>query len=188
MYARIFLNFALHIHLHEAEMLRITQKLQRKEVKKNTMLLNAGELCRNVYFTNSGCLRVFNPDKNGQEHNVLFCPENWWATDMSSFSTQKPALYSISALEDSEVIYLSYTDLEQLYIDVPKLERFFRILTQNGFYLFQKRLTANLSKTAEERYALFGRQYPGLEARIAQKHIASYLGITPVFLSMLRNR
>jgi CRP-like cAMP-binding protein len=188
MYARILLNFALHIQLNEQETLHITQKLQYKEVKKNTMLLNASEVCRNIYFTNSGCLRIFNLDKSGQEYNVLFCPENWWATDMSSFSTQKPALYSISALEDTEVVYLSHNDLEQLYIEVPKLERFFRILTQNGFYLFQNRLMSNLSKTAEERYALFSKQYPGLEARIAQKHIASYLGITPVFLSMLRNK
>ncbi|WP_116789367.1 Crp/Fnr family transcriptional regulator [Flavobacterium psychrotrophum] len=188
MYARILLNFAMHIQLNEAETQTVVSRLQYKAVKKNTFLLHAGEVCRNIYFTNSGCLRVFNPDKNGQEHNVLFCPENWWTSDMAGFSLQKPGQYSISALEDSEVMYLSHTDLEQLYIDVPKLERFFRILTQNGFYLFQNRLMANLSKTAEERYRLFSKQYPGLESRIAQKHIASYLGITPVFLSMLRSK
>jgi CRP-like cAMP-binding protein len=188
MYARILLNFALHIQLDEAEIGRIKDRLQHKAIKKNAVLLEAGDICRNIYFTNSGCLRIYNLDKNGQEHNVLFCPENWWATDIASFSTQKPAHYSVSALEETEVLYLSFTDLEQLYIEVPKLERFFRILTQNGFYLFQSRLTSSLSKTAEERYALFSKQYPGLESRIAQKQIASYLGITPVFLSMLRSK
>jgi hypothetical protein len=84
--------------------------------------------------------------ENGDEHNLLFCPENWWVNDTASFSGQLPAFYNISALENTEVIYLSYQALEQLYIDVPKMERFFRILLQNGFSLFQRRLNTNLSK------------------------------------------
>jgi hypothetical protein len=79
------------------------------------------------------------------------------------------------------VFYISYLVLEQLYIDVPKLERFFRILSQNGFSLYQRRINSNLSKTAEERYTQFQKQYPKQEQRIAQKQIASFLGITPVF-------
>ena len=188
MYGLIFSNFAMHITLTDDEAAHITARLQHKIVMKNSSLLNAGDVCRNIYFVNRGCLRIFNLDANGQEHNVLFCPENWWCVDIASFSTQQPAAYTISALEDTDVFYLPYEVLEQLYIDVPKLERFFRILTQNGFYLYQKRITLNLSKPAEERYGLFEKQYPKLEQRIAQKHIASYLGITPVFLSMIRGK
>jgi CRP-like cAMP-binding protein len=187
-YPLILKNFAMHIRLDDNEADHIISKLQYKTVKKNTTLLPADDVCRNIYFVNKGCLRVFNLDTKGLEHNVLFCPENWWAADMASFSAQKPAFYTIDAIEDTEVLYLSYADLEQLYIDIPKLERFFRIMTQNGFYLFQNRVTHNLSKTAEERYALFQKQYPKLEQRITQKHIASYLGITPVFLSMIRSK
>jgi len=188
MYELIFKNFDMHIVLDAAETEHIKQKLQHKTVKKNTVLLNAGETCRNIYFVNKGCLRIFNIDEQGEEHNVLFYPENWWAVDITSFSEQAPAFYTLSALEDTELFYLSYSVLEQLYIDVPKLERFFRILVQNGFNLHQQRITSNLSKSAEERYALFRHQYPKLEQRIAQKQIASYLGITPVFLSMIRGR
>ncbi|MFP9112697.1 Crp/Fnr family transcriptional regulator [Flavobacterium sp. RHBU_3] len=188
MYARILSNFSLHIQLNDAEIQLVTNKLQFLAIKKNTALLNPGEICRNIYFTDSGCLRVFNLDKNGIEHNVLFCPENWWATDIASFSSQKPASYGISALEDSFVFFISHSNLQKLYEEVPKLERFFRIMTENGFALYQNRLNSNLSKTAEERYRLFQKLYPSLEQRITQKHIASYLGITPVFLSMLRNK
>jgi len=188
MYELIFANFAMHIALDSAETELINTKLQHKTIKKNTILLNAGEVCRQTCFVNKGCLRVFNTDKDGEEHNVIFCPENWWAVDMASFSGQTPAFYSIAALEDTEVFYLTYSILEQLYIEVPKLERFFRIMIQNGFNLYQYRIISNLSKSAEERYTMFQKQYPKLEQRIAQKQIASYLGITPVFLSMIRKR
>lgn len=188
MFDLILANFALHINMDAAETERVLSVLQHKVVEKNGNLLEPGNVCRNIYFTSKGCLRVFNRDKDGEEHNVLFAPENWWATDLHSFTSQSPAFYSIGALETTEVVYLSHQALEQLYIDVPKLERFFRILTQNGFSLHQYRVNSNLSKTAEERYAMFKKQYPGLELRIAQKHIASYLGITPVFLSMIRKR
>lgn len=188
MYELILANFKMHIRLDAPETERIKTELQYQTVKKNTVLLHAGSICRNLYFVNKGCLRVFNIDKQGDEHNVLFCPENWWAVDIASFSEQTPAFYTIAALEDTEVFYIGYHVLEKLYTEVPKLERFFRILIQNGFYLYQRRTTLNLSKTAEERYELFQKQYPKLEQRIAQKHIASYLGITPVFLSMIRRR
>jgi len=188
MYELILANFAMHISLDPAETEHIKSQLQYKVVKKNAVLLRAGSICRNLYFVNKGCLRVFNAGKGGEEHNVLFCPENWWAVDIASFSEQVPAFYTIAALEDTEVFYCSYHVLEKLYTEVPKLERFFRILVQNGFYLYQRRTTLNLSKTAEERYELFHQQYPKLEQRIAQKQIASYLGITPVFLSMIRKR
>lgn len=188
MFDLILANFALHITLDATETERLTAQLQFRKVTKNEVLLSAGSICKHIYYVNKGCLRLFNRDKAGDEHNILFCPENWWVSDMASFSTQAPAFYSISALEDAEVFYLTYPVLEQLYIDIPKLERFFRILTQNGFSVFQSRINSNLAQTAEERYARFRRQYPGLEQRISQKQIAAYLGITPVFLSMIRKK
>ena len=188
MFERILANFALHIKLDETETDHIESILQHKVIKKNVAVLNEGEVCRSVYFVNNGCLRVFHTDAKGDEYNMLFCPENWWAMDIASFSRQRPSYYSIAALEDTEVFYIDYETLEKLYITVPSLERFFRILTQNGFYLYQRRFTDNQSRTAKERYKQFQLTYPGLEQRITQKHIASYLGITPVFLSMLRSQ
>jgi CRP-like cAMP-binding protein len=182
----ILSNFAKHIKLDRAETSLVVSRLQYKNVKKNEVLLQAGEVSRNIHFVNHGCLRIFNTDNEGVEHIILLCPEGWWAADISSFSEQTPAYYTISALEDTGIFYLSFEALEQLYKDVPKLERFFRILVQNGFNLYQRRITMNLANSAKERYAHFEKQYPGLERRIAQKHIASFLGITTVFLSMIR--
>ena len=187
-FENILANFALHVNLDAAEQACIKSVLQHQRLKKNEILLETGATCRNIYFVDKGCLRVYNRDREGSEHNVLFCPENWWAADMTSFSGQVPAYYNIATLETTELFYFSYQSLEQLYIDVPKMERFFRILAQNGFSLYQRRVNSIISRSAEERYLQFQHLYPKLEQRIAQKQIASYLGITPVFLSMIRKR
>ncbi len=184
----IFDNFSRHVRLSQSEATRIRTELKAGQVEKNTILLAPGRICRDIFYVESGCLRLFYTDDQGAEHNIMFCPEGWWAADMQSFSSQTPAFYQVEALEDSKIMSIGYYELEGLYIAVPKLERFFRILTQNGFSLYLGRVNSNLSKTAEERYMMFREQYPGLEQRITQKQIASYLGITPVFLSRIRKR
>lgn len=186
MSGRIFSNFAMHITLAPDEQEQVFTLLRQKTVAKRSILLRPGEIDRHIYFVDEGCLRMFHTDNDGQEHNLCFYPENWWACDIVSFFKAKPATNTIQALEDSSLSYFSLPDLERLFTQVPKLERFFRILTQNGFDMFQRRVTSNLSKTAAQRYLEFRRHYPGLEQRISQKHIASYLGITAAFLSMMR--
>jgi CRP-like cAMP-binding protein len=182
----ILSNFAMHIALAPDEQEQALALLQHKTVAKRTYLLQQGEIDRNIYFVNKGCLRMFYADKNGQDHTICFYPENWWACDIVSFFKEKPAVNTIQALEDTEVYYFTLPRLEELFRKVPKFERFFRILTQNGFEMYQRRITSNLSKTAAERYLEFRKRYPGLEQRIAQKHIARFIGITPAFLSMMR--
>jgi CRP-like cAMP-binding protein len=182
----ILSNFAMHIALAPDEQEQVLALLQRKTVAKRSILLHPGQIERHIYFVNKGCLRMYHTDKDGQEHNLCFYPENWWACDIVSFFKGKRATNSIQALEDTEVCYFSLPALERLFNELPRFERFFRILTQNGFDMFQRRVTSNLSKTAEQRYREFRRHYPGLEQRIAQKQIASYLGITAAFLSMMR--
>jgi len=186
MHRLILSNFSMHITLSSDEQEKVLAFFQQKTVAKRTFLLQPREIDRHIYFVNRGCLRMFYTDKEGMEHNICFYPENWWACDIVSFFKGKPAVNTIQALEDSEVYYISLPRLEELFIEIPKFERFFRILTQNGFDLYQKRIVSNLSQTAEERYLEFRKLYPGLGSRIAQKHIATYLGITPAFLSMMR--
>lgn len=182
----ILSNFAMHIALAPHEQEQALALLQHKTIARRSYLLRQGDTDRGIYFVNKGCLRMFYADREAQEHTICFYPENWWACDIVSFFKEKPAVNAIQALEDSEVYYFTLARLEELFIQIPKFERFFRILTQNGFEMYQRRITSNLSKTAEERYLEFRRQYPGLEKRIAQKHVAGYIGITPAFLSMMR--
>ncbi|MVT10548.1 Crp/Fnr family transcriptional regulator [Chitinophaga tropicalis] len=188
MYELILSNFAKHISLTPAETEYVKTLLEHRVVKKNTVILKSGDICRNFYFVTKGCLRMLNVDDKGREHIVSFYPENWWAVELSSFYSHSPAFYSIDALEDTELFYFTQDSVDILYEEIPKFERFFRIFLQNAVVMYQRRMTAMLSQPAEDRYALFQKRYPGLEQRIAQKHIAAHLGITPVFLSMLRKR
>ena len=118
----------------------------------------------------------------------MFAIENWWTADLGSFITQTPADYNVQCLENSVLAQLSYEDLRQLYLQIPKLERFFRIIIQKAYVASQKRLINNLSLPAKERYLQFREQYPQIEQRVPQYMIASYLGITKEFLSKIRSQ
>lgn len=181
-------NVGRHITLDRAEMDLFLSLLQGRLVRRKEFLLKQGDICRTENFILSGCLRAYTIDEDGQEHIVLFGVEDWWISDLYSFLTQTPAIFFIDALEDSEIVQITRSHLETLYEKVPKFERFFRVLFQNAFIAQQQRINQNLSFTAEQRYLEFIKKYPKLEQRLSQKQISSYLGITPVFLSMLRRK
>lgn len=176
------------VPLDDREIGLLLSMVETRSFRRKEFILRTGEICHYETFVNSGCLKVFYTDPAGVEHNVKFAPENWWTLDLESFALHTPAFYSIQAMEDSECLQISKTNHDLLYQQIPKLEKFARLRYQNSYILLQHRLTQNLFSSAEEKYDLFTKKYPGLELRIPQKDIASYLGITPEFLSMLRKR
>jgi len=181
-------NIARYVQLDQAEIDFFTSLLQKKKLKKKEFLLKYGEICKTENFIVKGCLRVYTIDGNGFEHIVMFGIEDWWVSDLFSLLTTSPTTYYIDALEDTELLQISKPHLDKLYQRVPKFERFFRIILQNAYIAQQQRINQNLSFTAEQRYLNFIEKYPSFERRIPQKQISAYLGITPVFLSMLRKK
>lgn len=184
----IIKNIEKHISLTSEERSFFTSILRPKTLHRKDFLLRAGEVCRHENFINKGCLRAYTIDGKGNEHIVMFAPEDWWTSDMYSFLTQTPASYHIDALEETEIWQIEKADLERLYDRVPKFNKLYRLLLQNAFVAQQQRISQNLSDSAEIRYQLFLSKYKGLDQRIPQKQIAAYLGITPEFLSMLRRK
>ena len=181
-------NISKHISLTPDEELLFLSKIETKNYKAKTIILNAGEVCKNSYFVNSGLLRSFNINDNIAEHVLSFACEGWWIGDMYSLLSQKPGTLFIEVLEDAEVVLLSKENQEQLYQEIPKLERFFRILTENSLVANQERLMDNLSLSAEERFQKFCKRYPTLIQKVPQKQIASYIGVTPEFFSKMKTR
>jgi CRP-like cAMP-binding protein len=179
-------NVNKHIRLTEAEQTLFTSYLHPKKLRKKELLLQDGEVCKHSAFVTSGCLRGYNIDKNGTEHVLSFAPADWWMADMYSLISQKPGILNIEALEETEMLLLSKTDQEKLYADVPKFERFFRILAEKSLVANQQRLIDRLSLTGEERYNIFCNRYPTLINHLPQKQIAAYIGVSPEFLSRAR--
>ncbi len=184
----ILKNVARHITLDEDEKSFFLSLLETRMLKRRNLYLEAGKVCKESAFVVSGAMRGFTVDREGREHILSFAIPDWWIADMYSLLSEKPAILTIEAVADSEVLVLSRENQELLYSQVPKFERFFRILVENSLVANQQRLIDNMSSTAEERYLSFIRKYPTIPSCVPQHNIASYLGITPEFLSKIRSR
>jgi CRP-like cAMP-binding protein len=184
----ILKNIAKHIDLDIEEENFFISLLTSKEMVKKSLILKEGQICKYISFVHSGALRAFHIDKEGKEATIMFAVADWWVTDMFCFLNEKPAIMCIEALEDSCIFQLSKAHLEKIYCHVPKFERFFRILMQNAYTREQLRVIENLSLSAEDRYKSFLLKYPKIVKSVTQKQIASYLGITPEFLSAIKNK
>jgi len=181
-------NIAKHVALTPQEQELFLSKTETKPFKAKTILLSAGEVATCTYFVNSGILRSFNINDNIIEHVLHFACEGWWIGDMYSYISEKPGNLFIEVLEDAEVVIITKENQEILYQEIPKLERFFRILAENSLVSHQERLMDNLSLTADERFEKFCSKYPTLIQKVPQKHIASYIGVTPEFFSKMKAR
>ncbi len=166
----------------------IESKLAKRFVKKRKPLLIEGDVSRYVYFVKKGALRSYTTNKDGAEHVLQLAIEGHWVSDLCSFVSQSPGNINIEAIEDSEVLLLSYHDLELLYEQIPQMERFFRQLYQRAYVTLQQRYNAAQSDHAEERYRHLIKEHPQIASRIPLIYIASYLGITPESLSRIRKQ
>lgn len=185
---QIFSNIQRHVSLNTPEKLQLITALTAKYVHKKERILEQGNICKKLYFVEYGSLRAFNLRANGKESTIMFAVRDWWITDMDCFINQKPAQLSIEALEPCKVIVLDYHALDRLYHEIPKLERFFRILFQNAYIREQRRALQSISLTTEERYRQFIANYPAIVEKVTQQQIASYLGVTPEFLSTVKRK
>jgi len=174
--------------LNKEEQELVIRKFHSRLFRKRQYVLQEGNVCTQFYFVIRGCLRMYKIDDKGNTHILQFAAENYWINDLGSFHSTKPSALNIDALEDTWVLQISRDDLITLYTEAPIFHRIFRVLIENSFVRLQERLLQNISSTAEERYQSFLENYPHLINHLSQVQIASYLGITPEFLSRLRNK
>lgn len=162
--------------------------LQPVSLAKRSWLLREGEASEYEAYVVKGCLRKYCMDDDGAEIVLQFAIEDWWVGDIASSTMRLPSQVYIQALEDSELLLIHRDDKEQLFARVPAFERMFRLMIQRSYTVLQDRFVATLAKPADERYLAFLEKYPGIVQRVPQHYIASYLGITPEFLSRIRAR
>lgn len=179
--------FKNYIPLNEEERDLLDKRVTRRKIKRKQMILQEGMVCKHYSFVVEGCIKMYGVDGKGVEHNIQFAAENDWIADIGSFHSNKPSKLFIEALEPSTLLQIEKQDLYFLYRSIPKLDRIFKVIIENKFVELQTRVLQNISSTAQERYQSFLEQYPQLALRLPNTQIASYLGITPEFLSKIRN-
>lgn len=176
------------IDLTESEMTEFLSLFTEEKVSKKHFLIQPGDVVNSEFYVLKGCLKAYYLDTHGEKHIIQFAIEDWWISDFEAFFNNEPAKLYVEAIEDSVVLKLDKAILETLYIRIPKFERFFRIKTAGAFVSLRKRILSTLEKSATERYIDFCKSYPRIESRVANYHIANYLGIKPESLSRIRKQ
>ena len=187
-YSALLQYFNNFLPLTKDEEVFIRQIFIEKPVKKRTQILKPGEVSQLNSFVVEGCFKMYLMDPSGKAHNLQFAIENWWIGDIGSFHAETPSRLYIEAMEDSLLLQVSKNDQLELFTRFPKFNQIFRVFTENALVAAQRRILQNIGSTAEERYLDFAQRYPQLFNRISNVQIASYLGVTPEFLSTIRKR
>ncbi|TNJ45634.1 Crp/Fnr family transcriptional regulator [Tamlana fucoidanivorans] len=176
------------VPLNEEEIEALKDCVTVRHVKRRQFILHEGDICNHYTFVIEGCFKMYKVDLNGKEHNLHFTTEESWIADLGSFFTKKKSELYIEAIEKSTILQIERDDLLSLYDNYPKFDKYFRLFLEKAFAKEEQRSLHNISSTAEERYLHFLETYPNLFNRISNVQIASFLGVTPEFLSVLRKR
>ncbi|MBF4519510.1 Crp/Fnr family transcriptional regulator [Flavobacterium sp. ANB] len=186
MYEALLQHIEKFITLEPSEIDTLESCLNLSNIKKKEHVLKEGQVCNTIYFITKGCMRQYIINSKGSEQTLQFAIENWWITDQLSYHNHIPSHFYIQAVENTEVIAIEKPILESLLIEIPKLERYFRIVSQKSFGAMQMRIKFLFTMSAEERYHHFNDHFPEFVQRVPQYMIASYLDFSAEFMSKIR--
>ncbi|MCC3158479.1 Crp/Fnr family transcriptional regulator [Hymenobacter sp. 15J16-1T3B] len=167
---------------------RVEPLFTPQELPKGQYFIEAGQTARQVGFLAEGVMRAFYRNARGTEYNKTFFVAPAIVGTYSSLITGQPAAINQQALTDCQLLVADYPALRALYDQHPDLERQARLHAERQFVTKEQRELEIVLLDAEQRYALFRQQFPGLEQLVPQYHVASYLGITPTQLSRIRHK
>ncbi|MEW2920410.1 Crp/Fnr family transcriptional regulator [Muricauda sp. ANG21] len=189
MHPQLIQNISKHVQLSPKEKGLFDTFWTEKTLHKGDYLLRNGEVCKNDNYIISGALKAFyiNSDK-GKEEILYFSIDDWWATDILSFQRQRPSLYNIQALEETRLLQINYQSFQNMLVAIPKLERYFRVILEVYLGSLQRRIIVGNTYDAAYRYSTFLKDYPKIVQKVPQYLIASYLGVSPEFISRIRKK
>lgn len=157
-----------------------------KSYSKKEILLETNQICKHHYFILNGLVRAHYINEKGVDKIVQFAIENWWITNLESYVRETPSTFTIDALEESILLSISKNNLEKAFIEIPKLERLFRIIAENTLVAIQRKNEFYMKLNSKERFLTLQRDIPDFLQRVPMYMIASYLDITPEYLSEIR--
>jgi CRP-like cAMP-binding protein len=176
------------VNLTESDELVLNSFVKKQVIKRKEILLSNGEVSRSLYFVEKGCLRMYFINEKSAEQITQFALEGWWITDFFSFMDNTPSDYFIQTIEASEIVSIDRQVFDDLLKALPQLERYFRIIMQKNFAASQLRTKYLYEMSKEEFYNHFSASFPEFIQRVPQYMVASYLGLTPEYVSELRKR
>lgn len=159
-----------------------------KKFGKKEILMEAGSVCNKHFFVLKGCLQMFYTNEKGTEQTLQFAIENWWLTDNLAFRQHRKTEFCIQAVENSEVLSIDFNNQELLLEKFPQLEKYFRNVFEKAYGAAQMRVKYIFDYSKEEMFFTFRDQYPEFIERVPQYLIASFLGLTPEYLSEIKSK
>ncbi len=187
-YQNILENIKRYVDLSVADEDAFAAIVSTRLIKRRQFIVQPNFVCTHQTYVLKGAFRSYFVSPEGVEHTIQFAIEDWFISDFNSYLNQEPASLFVEALEDATVQQIAYNDVESWCERNPRFERFFRRVAQKSFAYAQRRVLSNLGKSAEDRYLEFVTQYPDIVQRVPQYTLASYLGMSPEFLSKIRKR
>jgi CRP-like cAMP-binding protein len=174
------------IELSDEEKAFIDKKIEFISVEKDEILFRQGDTIDYQYYVFDGCLRTYHIDDQGKEHTLQFAIKHWWISDYIAYFGDTRAVLFIECIKEAQLFKISKENFEAIYKYSPRIEELFRQKLEKALVRNEKRILANLTNSAKERYLSFLKKYPKIEKHIKNYHIASYLGITTESLSRIR--
>lgn len=165
---------------------RLRSQLVTQQYPARHLLLQPGEICRQIHFISSGMVRIYNIDKMGKEKTIIFMGAGELAVDVSSFYEQSPATEYLETLQPTTIQSLTWHQLNSFYADFKEGNYIGRIITQKYLMLAVERNTELMNSSIADRYISLLLRYPHIEQQVSQHLIASYLGVSRETLSKMK--
>ena len=188
MQSNLIKHIGKYIELDDTSIAVLNKYFKPVSYKKKDFLLQEGQVCRSLHFVEKGCLRMFFINDKTSEQITQFAMENWWISDFFSFTDNNPSPYYIQTVEKSEILSIDRLSFETMLKELPQMERYFRIIMQRAVAASQLRIKYMSELSKEEFYMHFRTSFPEFVQRVPQYMIASYLGLTPEYVSELRKK
>jgi CRP-like cAMP-binding protein len=188
MFTNLINHISKYIQLNENSVEILQKYFKSTSYKKKDFLLKEEQICNSIHFVEKGCLRMYFINDKLNEQITQFALESWWISDYFSFTNNIPSAYYIQTVEKSEILSIDSINFEALLKELPQMERYFRIIMQRNVAASQLRIKQMYELSKVEFYLQFCTSFPEFIQRVPQYMIASYLGLTPEYVSELRKK